>query len=290
MSSVRRKRPQQGVRLTAGQRRLLTGLLRRGGQQGVALRAAALLLSAEGQSATQVGRTLGVTPRAVYAWRRRWRQEGVQALEARAHPGRPSRLTPAAVELLLKDVESNPREQGYAFARWTCARLAAHLQQHAGVSISPDWVGEVLRRHGFAWRRTKLTLKGLADEEQKSARPKAPQLLEKAGLPAGRALRVVVRGRGEVRPIALGALRLAPPRRAPRTAHPGQERARGSGGRGALPDGRFPLRAPAQERHHCSLPRRAGDAGETREADRPPHRAGARQRRLLHQPCFDSRD
>ncbi|WP_368666253.1 helix-turn-helix domain-containing protein, partial [Corallococcus sp. CA041A] len=42
------------------------------------------LLSAEGQSATQVGRTLGVTPRAVYAWRRRWRQEGVQALEARA--------------------------------------------------------------------------------------------------------------------------------------------------------------------------------------------------------------
>ncbi|RKH29619.1 helix-turn-helix domain-containing protein, partial [Corallococcus sp. CA041A] len=84
MSSVRRKRPQQGVRLTAGQRRLLTGLLRRGGQQGVALRAAALLLSAEGQSATQVGRTLGVTPRAVYAWRRRWRQEGVQALEARA--------------------------------------------------------------------------------------------------------------------------------------------------------------------------------------------------------------
>ena len=168
MSSVRRKRPQRGVRLTAGQRRLLTGLLRRNGRQGVALRAAALLLSAEGQSATQVGRTLGVTPRAVYAWRRRWRQEGVQALEARAHPGRTSRLAPAAVELLLKDVESNPREQGYAFARWTCARLAAHLQQHAGVSISPDWVGEVLRRHGFAWRRTKLTLKGLADEEEKN--------------------------------------------------------------------------------------------------------------------------
>ncbi|HEX8698969.1 MAG TPA: IS630 family transposase [Myxococcaceae bacterium] len=205
----------------------------------MALRAAALLLSADGQSAVQVGKTLSVTPRAVHAWRRRWREEGVQALEAREHPGRPSRLSAAAVELLLKDVRSDPREQGYAFARWTCARLAAHLEQYACVRVSPAWVGEVLRRHGFAWRRTKLTLKGLADEEEKSARPKAPQRSEKASLQAGGALRAVVRGRSEVRPVALGALRLAPPGRALSTAHPGQERARGSGGRGALPDGDF---------------------------------------------------
>jgi transposase len=86
----------------------------------------------------------------VHAWRRRWREEGTQALEAGEHPGRPPRLTSAAVELLLKDVESDPREQGYAFARWTCARLAAHLAQRTHVRVSPAWVDEVLRRHGFA--------------------------------------------------------------------------------------------------------------------------------------------
>jgi transposase len=222
VSSVRRKKPGQVVRLTAGERRFLAGLVRRGGRQGMALRAAALLLSAEGHSAAQEGKALGVTPRAVHAWRRRWREEGAQALEARAHPGRPSRLTPAAVEFLLKDVQSDPREQGYAFARWTCARLAAHLEQHAGVRVSSDWVGEVLRRHGFAWRRTKLTLKGLADEEEKSARPKAPHRSEKASRQAGRALRAVVRGRGAFRPVTLGALRLAPPGRTPGTATPGK--------------------------------------------------------------------
>ncbi|WP_169787087.1 winged helix-turn-helix domain-containing protein [Hyalangium minutum] len=48
-------------------------------------------------------------------------------------------------------MERDPRQQGYAFARWTCARLAVHLEQHAGVHISLDWGGEVLRRHGFGW-------------------------------------------------------------------------------------------------------------------------------------------
>ena len=230
VSSVRRKKAEQGVRLTAGQRRLLVELVRRGGRQGVALRAAALLLSAQGQSAAQVGKALGVTPRAVHGWRRRWREEGAQALQARERTGRPPRLTAAAVELLLKAVEADPRQQGYAFARWTCARLAAHLQAHAHVRVSAAWVGEVLRRHGFAWRRTKLTLKGLADEEEKSTRPKAPQLPQEAGRPAGSTLRAVVRGRSEIRPIALGALRLAPPGRASGAAYPGQERARGGGG------------------------------------------------------------
>lgn len=112
VNSVRRERPEQVVRMTAEERRFLVGLIRCGGRQGVALRAAALLLSAEGQSAAQVGKPLGVAPRAVHAWRRRWREEGAQTLEARAHPGRPSRLTPSAVELLLKEVKSDPREQG----------------------------------------------------------------------------------------------------------------------------------------------------------------------------------
>ncbi|RYZ14093.1 MAG: winged helix-turn-helix domain-containing protein, partial [Myxococcaceae bacterium] len=198
-------------------------------------------------------------------------------------------LTPASVELLLKDVESDPREQGYAFARWTCARLAAHLEQRTRVRVSAAWVGEVLRRHGFAWRRTKLTLKGLADEEEKSARPKAPQLPQEADRAQRGALRAVVRGRGEIRPVALGALRMASPGTAPRPTHTGKERTRGSRGRGALPDGGLPLRTSAQERHQRSVSRSAAQTGEAHKADGPPHRAGARQRRLLHEPRFDGR-
>ena len=150
MSSGRRKKPEQVVRLTAREHRWLEELVRRGGRRGVAQRAAALLLSAHGQSAAQVAKVLGVTPRAVYSWRRRWREQGAQALEAGEHSGRPPRLTPAAVEVLLRDVERDPRQQGYTFARWTCARLAVHLEQCTQVRVSAAWVGEVLRRHGFS--------------------------------------------------------------------------------------------------------------------------------------------
>ncbi|MFY0578068.1 helix-turn-helix domain-containing protein [Cystobacter fuscus] len=61
------------MQLTAGQRRLLVEVVRRGGRQGVALRAAALLLSAQGQSVSQVGKDLGVTLRAEHGRRCRWR-------------------------------------------------------------------------------------------------------------------------------------------------------------------------------------------------------------------------
>jgi hypothetical protein len=91
VSSVRRKKPEQVVRLSAGERRLLTGLMRLGGRRGVALRAAALLLSAQGQSAVQVGKALGVTPRAVHAWRRRWREEGADARRGRCQRIRATR-------------------------------------------------------------------------------------------------------------------------------------------------------------------------------------------------------
>ncbi|MBN9685896.1 helix-turn-helix domain-containing protein [Corallococcus sp. NCSPR001] len=38
----------------------------------------------------------------MHAWHLRWREEGAQALGARAPPGRPSRLTPAAAKFFLK--------------------------------------------------------------------------------------------------------------------------------------------------------------------------------------------
>lgn len=152
---------------------------------GVALRAAMVLWSAQGQSATSIARTLGVTPRTVYGGRQRWRVLRLEGLSDAPRSGRPSRVDADYLALLVRTVETDPRELGFAFARWTCARLAAYLKERTRVEVSVYWVGELLRCHGFAWRRAKLTTRHLADEAEKSARPKAPERTAETGLPGG---------------------------------------------------------------------------------------------------------
>ena len=44
--------------------------------------------------------------------------------------------------LLVRTAETDPHQLGFAFARWTCARLAAYLQQRTGLQVKPQASGE----------------------------------------------------------------------------------------------------------------------------------------------------
>jgi transposase len=126
------------LELTAAERRRLVRALRQQAPQGVALRAAIVLLSAQGQSAPRIATALGVTTRTVQRCRRRWRQQGLAGL---ADVARPSSVSAEYLRLLMRTVETAPEELGFAFTRWTRARLAAYLQQRTGVRPSARWVG-----------------------------------------------------------------------------------------------------------------------------------------------------
>ncbi|WP_420808327.1 helix-turn-helix domain-containing protein [Archangium gephyra] len=158
----------QSLTLTRSERRRLQRALHQQKHAGVALRAAIVLWNAQGQSATSIARTLGVTPRTVHRCRQRWRSMGMEGLADSPRSGRPPRVSPAYLELLLRTVETDPRQLGFVFSRWTCARLASYLEQRTQVAISPWWVNELLHCHGFAWRRTKLTTQHLAGEGKKA--------------------------------------------------------------------------------------------------------------------------
>src|SRR3954463_12665759 len=114
--------------------------------------------------------------------------------------------------LRMKTVEKDPRNLGFVFSRWTRARLAAYLEQCTHVRVSPYWVGELLRCHGFVWRRAKLTTRHLADPEEKRARRSAPEAPAERGLLAGGGLRVVVRRCDPIRVVAGRLLDVAPQR------------------------------------------------------------------------------
>nr|WP_244227229.1 transposase [Corallococcus aberystwythensis] len=166
----------------------------------------------------------------------------------------------------MQPVEADPRHLGFAFAHWTCGRLAAYLKARTGVEVSAWWVGELLRCHGFAWRRAKLTSRHLADEEEKSARPKAPQLPAENGSESRSGLRAVVRRRRPLRPAARHALHVEEEGQPPVATHSGQERAGRRGGRTSLPGPALPLHAPAGPSHLEPLPTAAREAGSARQA------------------------
>lgn len=178
------------LRLTAAQRRRLQELVAESATPPrVRRRALIVLLSAAGQSGEAIAVTLGVTRRTISTTRTHWRQEGFASLLDAPRAGRPPRADADYIARLLEVVERDPRTYGYAFTRWTAPRLAACLEATTGVRLAAATVSELLRRHGFVWRRTKPTIRNLQDE------------------------RAIARARRTLR-----ALKKRPPRAAPRSS------------------------------------------------------------------------
>jgi hypothetical protein len=92
----------------------------------------------------------------------------------------------------METVEVDRCHLGFAFARWTCELLATYMKEHTRMKVSAWWVGELLRCHGFAWRRAKLTTMYLADEGGKKRAPE--------GLVSERAVQVMRPGRPSAPP------------------------------------------------------------------------------------------
>ena len=83
------------VALTAAQRAELEGLLRRTSvPAGLARRARAILLLADGTSVSQTGRLVAMQRRHLYKWMDRFRQQGVAGLQDGERTGRPPVFSP----------------------------------------------------------------------------------------------------------------------------------------------------------------------------------------------------
>ena len=61
---------------------------------GLARRARMVLLRADGASLADVSRWIGVAPRVVAKWLKRYRQQGLRGLGEQARPGRPPGFSP----------------------------------------------------------------------------------------------------------------------------------------------------------------------------------------------------
>lgn len=95
---------------------------------------------------------LGVHPQTVRRHVKAFLAGGVAALADEPRSGRPPKLT----EAVLAALEARLDADAASGARtWTLPQLAAWLGEEHGVAVNSGYLGEVLKRRDFRWKRTK---------------------------------------------------------------------------------------------------------------------------------------
>jgi len=100
--------------------------------------------------ARQIARSLRVSTKSVYQWRRAWRAGGEKALASKGASGTACKLNEDQVTRLGAALDAGPAACGWnQDQRWTLARVAALVNRLFGVSYTPRGVSYLLHRLGF---------------------------------------------------------------------------------------------------------------------------------------------
>ncbi|MEV0277210.1 helix-turn-helix domain-containing protein [Streptomyces sp. NPDC050610] len=160
--------------LTEDQRRGVRAMLaRRDPTRHTRLRAECIRLLDRGRSVTEVADLLECHPVTVRAAVHRFKKGGPAELPDASRPGRPATiLGPDDRVALAGSLDASAA----AGVTWTAPALRDWLREQRGVEISVYWLWEMLRRDGcFRWKRTRDSLRHLADpvlQQAARARPK----------------------------------------------------------------------------------------------------------------------
>lgn len=129
--------------------------------QSLAKRARIILLTAAGHPAAEVAVAVGTTARAVYRWRKRFKDHGLSGLNDRPRPGQPKKLSEKVVkEVLRLSVGCIPKEATHWSVRlmakaagvttwqvrqiWEAADLKPHRLKSFKISRDPRFAEKVI--------------------------------------------------------------------------------------------------------------------------------------------------
>ena len=124
-----------------------------------------LLLSAKGQTSTQIARLVLRSQDTVVRVLKRFFTGGLDAVPRRTAPGRERTVTAAWEAELLRIIELDPHEVGEETANWTTERLAEYLGQHTGIQVTEETVRVYLHAHDYVCKRPTWTLRRKAEDK-----------------------------------------------------------------------------------------------------------------------------
>src|SRR5712692_8890996 len=107
-----------------------------------------LALVRGGLSLNAAARQLGCAASSVMRWRDAVRAHGRAGLTVRRAPGRPSRLTAAQQQRVVRVLLQGAMAAGYRTELWTTARIAAVIKTRCGVGYHRDHVGRLMHKLG----------------------------------------------------------------------------------------------------------------------------------------------
>jgi transposase len=103
----------------------------------------------EGKSISEVARIVKASKSSVKGWKDAVVRGGLDALDAKPHPGRKPFLNSKQKKQLVKVLLRGPLDAGYHTDLWTCERVADVIERKFGVRYHPGHVWKILR--GLNW-------------------------------------------------------------------------------------------------------------------------------------------
>lgn len=119
-----------------------------------ALRIRAVKQIEAGAHPADVAAALGMARGTVFGWVAKYREGGVEALQAKPIPGRPPKLTGQQIRRIYTlVVGADPRQLAFDFALWTREMIRDLIRREFGVSMSVVSVGRLLHKLGLSAQR-----------------------------------------------------------------------------------------------------------------------------------------
>lgn len=141
----------QGLYLTEFQRKLLLKRLQSNLRPEYRRRIEIMLLADAGKSQTEICESLQCSAETARYWTHIAQSGQAHLWDARPM-GRPKEVTPEYLDRLAALVQSNPREHGYPFRRWTAQWLGKHLAKEFGLEVSDRHINRLLKQMGLSTR------------------------------------------------------------------------------------------------------------------------------------------
>jgi transposase len=126
-------------------------------------RAIAIRLLHLRQQPEQVAQAVMVTSNTIYAWHKRWREQGMVGLRDGQRSGRLTKADAAYVQELERVLDLDPHTLELPFTIWTLNRLHLYLAEKTGILLSYTRFRALMSREGYRWKAPKHDLSHLQD-------------------------------------------------------------------------------------------------------------------------------
>ncbi|HLP90459.1 MAG TPA: helix-turn-helix domain-containing protein [Nostocaceae cyanobacterium] len=138
-----------GKCLTPFQRKLLQKSLQDNCPESYRQRIEIMLLADEGKTQTEICSILGCCPATARHWIHIARM-GMAHQWQDCPIGRPKTVNDEYLERLKELINSDPRDCGYSFKRWTASWLQKHLAKELGIEVSDRHLKRLLKQMGLS--------------------------------------------------------------------------------------------------------------------------------------------